>query len=120
MEQIVIQPQAVGLCRFHKRVEDCTRLRTLGCIGKDPSLPANDKRADSVFNLVVADFNLTMFKEFALLPVLSCASLHSFSSLLDLLDSSFSSTMDKYRTISGSRQGGGLLSGYAASAYRTS
>ena len=41
----------------------CTRLRTLGCIGKEPSLPANDKRADGVFYLVVADFNLTMFKK---------------------------------------------------------
>ena len=56
MKQIVIQPQAVGFCRFHQRIDDCTRLRTLGCIGKEPSLPANDKRADGVFNLVVADF----------------------------------------------------------------
>ena len=63
MKQIVIQPQAVGFCRFHQRIDDCTRLRTLGCIGKEPSLPANDKRADGVFNLVVADFNLTMLKK---------------------------------------------------------
>lgn len=35
----------------------------LGRIGKEPSLPANDKRADGVFNLVVADFNLTMLKK---------------------------------------------------------
>ena len=34
-----------------------------GGIGKEPSLPANDKRADGVFNLVVADFNLTMLKK---------------------------------------------------------
>ena len=39
--------------------------------------------------------------------------LSSFSSLLAFLDSSFSSTMDKYRTISRVRQGAGLLSGYA-------
>ena len=63
MKQIVIRPQAVGLFRFHQRIDDCTRLRTLGCIGKEPSLPANDKRADGVFNLVVADFNLTMLKK---------------------------------------------------------
>ena len=63
MKHIVIQPQAVGFCRFHQRIDDCTRLRTLGCIGKEPSLPANDKRADGVFNLVVADFNLTMLKK---------------------------------------------------------
>ena len=63
MKQIVIRPQAVGFCRFHQRIDDCTRLRTLGCIGKEPSLPANDKRADGVFNLVVADFNLTMLKK---------------------------------------------------------
>ena len=63
MKQIVIQPQAVGFCRFHQRIDDCTRLRTLGRIGKEPSLPANDKRADGVFNLVVADFNLTMLKK---------------------------------------------------------
>ena len=63
MKQIVVQPQAVGFCRFHQRIDDCTRLRTLGCIGKEPSLPANDKRADGVFNLVVADFNLTMLKK---------------------------------------------------------
>ena len=63
MKQIVIQPQAVGFCRFHQRIDDCARLRTLGCIGKEPSLPANDKRADGVFNLVVADFNLTMLKK---------------------------------------------------------
>ena len=63
MKQIVIQPQAVGFCRFHQRIDDCTRLRTLGCIGKEPSLPANDKMADGVFNLVVADFNLTMLKK---------------------------------------------------------
>ena len=63
MKQIVIQPQAVGFCRFHQRIDDCTRLRALGCIGKEPSLPANDKRADGVFNLVVADFNLTMLKK---------------------------------------------------------
>ena len=63
MKQVVIQPQAVGFCRFHQRIDDCTRLRTLGCIGKEPSLPANDKRADGVFNLVVADFNLTMLKK---------------------------------------------------------
>mgnify|MGYP006969280929 FL=1 len=35
----------------------------LGRIGKESSLPANDKRADGVFNLVVADFNLTMLKK---------------------------------------------------------
>lgn len=63
MKQIVIRPQAVGFCRFHQRIDDCTRLRTLGCIGKEPSLPANDKRTDGVFNLVVADFNLTMLKK---------------------------------------------------------
>ena len=63
MKQIVIQPQAVGFCCFHQRIDDCTRLRTLGCIGKEPSLPANDKRADGVFNLVVADFDLTMLKK---------------------------------------------------------
>ena len=63
MKQIVIQPQAVGFCRFHQRIDDCTRLRALGCIGKEPSLPTNDKRADGVFNLVVADFNLTMLKK---------------------------------------------------------
>ena len=63
MKQIVIQPQAVGFCRFHQRINDCTRLRTLGCIGKEPSLPTNDKRADGVFNLVIADFNLTMLKK---------------------------------------------------------
>ena len=63
MKQIVVQPQAVGFCRFHQRIDDCTRLRTLGCIGKEPPLPANDKRADGVFNLVVADFNLTMLKK---------------------------------------------------------
>ena len=63
MEQIVIQPQAVGFCRFHQRIDDCTRLRTLGCIGKEPSLPANDKGTNGVFNLVVADFNLTMLKK---------------------------------------------------------
>ena len=37
----------------------------LGRIGKEPSLLANDKRADGVFNLVVADFNLTMLKKLA-------------------------------------------------------
>ena len=63
MKQIVIQPQAVGFCCFHQRINDCTRLRTLGYIGKEPSLPANDKRADGVFYLVVADFNLTMLKK---------------------------------------------------------
>ena len=63
MKQIVIQPQAVGLCCFHKRIDDCTRLRTLGRIGKEPSLPANDKGTDGVFNLVVADFNLAMLKK---------------------------------------------------------
>ncbi len=36
-----------------------------GGIGKEPSLPTNDKRADGVFNLVVADFNLTMLKKCA-------------------------------------------------------
>lgn len=63
MKQIVIQPQAVGFCCFHQRIDDCTRFRTLGCIGKEPFLPANDKRADGVFYLVVADFNLTMLKK---------------------------------------------------------
>ena len=63
MKQIVIQPQAVGFCRFHQRIDDCTRFRALGCIGKEPSLPANDKRTDGVFYLVVADFNLTMLKK---------------------------------------------------------
>ena len=63
MKQIVIQPQAVGFCRFHQRIDDCTRFRTLGCIGKEPSLPADNKRADGVFNLVVADFNLAMLKK---------------------------------------------------------
>ena len=63
MKQIVVQSQAVGFCRFHQRIDDCTRLRTLGCIGKEPSLPADNKRADGVFNLVVADFNLTMLKK---------------------------------------------------------
>ena len=63
MKQIVIQPQAVDFCRFHQRIDDYTRLRPLGRIGKEPSLPANDKRADGVFNLVVADFNLTMLKK---------------------------------------------------------
>ena len=63
MKQVVIQPQAVGFCRFHQRIDDCTRLRTLGCIGKEPSLPADDKRADGIFNLVIADFNLTMLKK---------------------------------------------------------
>lgn len=63
MEQIVIQPQAVGFSRFHQRIDDCARLRALGCIGKEPSLPANDKGADGVFNLVVADFNLAMLKK---------------------------------------------------------
>ena len=63
MKQIVVQPQAVGFCRFHQRIDDCTRLHTLGCIGKEPSLPADNKRADGVFNLVVADFNLTMLKK---------------------------------------------------------
>ena len=65
MKQIVIQPQAVGFCRFHERIDNCTRLRALCRIGKEPSLPPNDKRADGVFNLVVADFNLAMFKECA-------------------------------------------------------
>lgn len=63
MKQIVIQPQAVGFCRFHQRIDDCTRLRPLGRIGKELSLPANDKRTDGVFNLVVADFNFTMLKK---------------------------------------------------------
>ena len=63
MKQIVVQPLAVGFCRFHQRINNCTRLRTLGCIGKEPSLPTNDKRADGVFYLVVADFNLTMLKK---------------------------------------------------------
>ena len=63
MKQIVIQPQVIGFCRFHERIDDCTRLRALGRIGKEPSLPANDKRADGVFNLVVADFNLAMLKK---------------------------------------------------------
>ena len=63
MKQIVVQSQVVGFCRFHKRVDDCTRLRALGRIGKEPSLPANDKGADGVFNLVVADFNLAMLKK---------------------------------------------------------
>ena len=38
MKQIVIQPQVVGFCRFHERIDDCTRLRALGRIGKEPSL----------------------------------------------------------------------------------
>ena len=63
MEQIVVQPQAVGFCRFHQRVDDCTRFRALGRIGKEPSLSANDKRTDGVFYLVVADFNLPMLKK---------------------------------------------------------
>ena len=63
MKQIVIQPQSVGFCRFHERIDNRTRLRTLGRIGKEPSLPANDKGADGVFNLVVADFNLAMLKK---------------------------------------------------------
>ena len=63
MEQVVIQPQVVGLCCFHEGIDDCTRLRTLGRIGKEPPLPPNDKRADGVFNLVVADFNLAMLKK---------------------------------------------------------
>ena len=63
MKQIVVQSQAVGFCRFHQRIDDCTRFRALGRIGKEPSLPANDKRADSVFYLVVAYFNLAMFKK---------------------------------------------------------
>ena len=63
MKQIVVQPQAVGFYRFHQRVDDCTRFRALERIRKEPSLPANDKRADGVFNLVVADFNLTMLKK---------------------------------------------------------
>ena len=63
MKQIVVQPQVIGFCRFHQRVDDCTRFRALGRIGKEPSLPANDKRADGVFYLVVADFNLPMLKK---------------------------------------------------------
>ena len=63
MEQIVVQLQAVGFCRFHQRVDDCTRRRILGRIGKKPSLPANDKMADGVFYLIVADFNLAMLKK---------------------------------------------------------
>ena len=63
MKQVVIQPQVVGLFRFHERVDDRTRLRTLGRIGKKPSFPANDKGTDGVFNLVVADFNLAMLKK---------------------------------------------------------
>lgn len=63
MEQIVVQPQAVGFCRFHERIDNRTRLRTLGRIGKEPPLPANNKGADGVFNLVVADFNLAMLKK---------------------------------------------------------
>ena len=51
------------LCRFHERIDDCTRLCALGCIGKEPSLPANDKGTDGVFYLVVADFNFAMRKE---------------------------------------------------------
>ena len=119
MEQVVIQPQVVGLCCFHQRVDDCTGLRALGRIGKEPSLPTNDKGTDGVFNLVVADFNLAVLKKrtevrlrvlrighrvlqlayrtgnrIQPFPVrLSCASLHSFSSSLDSLDSSFSSML---------------------------
>ena len=63
MKQIVIQPKVVCLCCFHEGIDDCTRLRALGRIGKEPSLPANDKGADGVFNLVVADFNLAMLKK---------------------------------------------------------
>ena len=63
MKQIVIRLPVVGFCRFHQPIDDCTRIRTLGRIGKEPSLPANDKGADGVFNLVVADFNLAMLKK---------------------------------------------------------
>ena len=47
-----------------------------------------------------------------MLPLSSCASLHSFSSSLVFLDSSFSTAMGKYRTFRGDCQGVGLLSGY--------
>ena len=63
MEQIVVQPQVVGFGRFYQRIDDCPRLSTLGRTGKEPSLPANGKRADGVFYLVVADFNLAMLKK---------------------------------------------------------
>ena len=118
MKQIVVQPQSVGFCRFHQRIDDCTRLRPLGCIGKEPSLPANDKRADGIFYLVVADFNLTMLKKRAevSLLILSTGIVMCFSpkffKFTCFLDSSFSSTMDKYRTFKGRCQRTGLLSGY--------
>ena len=59
------QPQIGGSCRFHQQIDDCTRLRALWRIGKKPSLSANDKRTDGVFNLIVADFNFAMLKECA-------------------------------------------------------
>ena len=54
---------------------------------------------------------------FTLLPALSCAFLHRFSSSLGFLDHSYSSTMDKYRTIRGGCWDVGLLSGYSRNAH---
>lgn len=63
MEQIVVQPQAIGLGCFQERIDDCARLRALGRISKEPALPANDKGKDGVFNLIVADLNLAMLNK---------------------------------------------------------
>ena len=52
MEQIVIQPQVVDFCCFYERIDDCAGFCALRRIGKEPSLPTNDKRTDSIFYLV--------------------------------------------------------------------
>ena len=57
-----------------------------GGIGKEPSLPTNDNRADGVFNLVVADFNLTMLKKAGYARINSpCSLIHAGVFLSPLL-----------------------------------
>ena len=73
MQQIIVQPQAVGLCCFHKRIDDCTHFRSLGRIGKESPLPSDDKGSDGVFNLVVADFNLAISAAFHTAQIPECA-----------------------------------------------
>lgn len=63
MENIVLQPQTVGLGGFHEGVDDIAGLRTLRSIGEQLALAAHNEGADGVLYLVVADFDFTAVQE---------------------------------------------------------
>ena len=61
-KQVLVRVQAVFLRRFNQAVDHGAGLRTIGCIGKQPVLPAHHKGLNAALGTVVAQLQTAILQ----------------------------------------------------------